>query len=161
MGAAERQLLDAAHRTEVASKIAAITGYFASLLASAEARIVAHVQGRIALIDPSLPPVQRFAAIERLHAEQAAALARLQLDIGQERRQSRRSGIGTLVAGHRTRRRALSHRHIAARAALTLMIGVRPALVPTGNRKRPSVRRLAMHMATRARRHAGGGPGTR
>ena len=51
---AERQLLDAAHRAAVASKLAAIAAHFGGLLSSAEQQIIAHVQGKIALIDPSL-----------------------------------------------------------------------------------------------------------
>ena len=143
------------------TKIAAITGYFASLLSAAEARIITHVHSRIALIDPALPPAERFAAIERLHAEQAAALARLQQDIGQERRQSRRSGVASLVAGHRARRRALSRRHATDRIAWARMMGVRPAGISTAKRRRPSVRRLAMRLATRIRQHAARGPVTR
>ena len=147
--AAERQLLDAAHRAEVDVKVAAITAQFAALLASAEAGIVAHVQGRIAQIDPSLSPAQRRAAIEQLQAEQVTAIARRQNDIRQESRQARRTAILALAAGHRTRKRALSHRQSAQRVALSVMIGMPVARMPAAHQKREPIRRLAMRLAVK------------
>ena len=158
--AAERQLLDAAHRAEVDVKVAAITAQFAALLASAEAGIVAHVQGRIAQIDPGLSPAQRRAAIEQLQAEQVTAIARLQNDIRQESRQARRTAISALAAGHRTRKRALSHRQSAQRVALSVMIGMPVARMPAARQKREPIRRLAMRLAIK-RMTSGAQPGTR
>ena len=160
MHAAERLLLDAAHRAEVAGKTAAIMGYFASLLSAAEARIIAHVQGRVALLSPSLSLAERVVAIERLQAEQAAALSRLRQDIGQERRQARSSGVASLVAGHRTRRRALSHRRAAERVASAVMIGIGSTQRLAKGRKRTSVRHLATRIVNRMGQHAPRGPVT-
>ena len=158
--AAERQLLDAAHRAEVNASVAAITAQFAALLASAEAGIVAHVQGRIAQIDPALSPAQRRAAIEQLQGEQVTAIARLQNDIRQERRQAQRTATAALAAGHRTRKRALSHRQSAQRVALAVMIGISVARPPAGQRRCEPVRRLAMRLAVK-RLPSGAQPGTR
>ena len=144
--AAERQLLDAAHRAEVGAKVASITGHFASLLAAAEARIIAHVHGRIAQIDPTLSPAQRVAAIEQLQSEQAAALARLRDDIRLERRQARRNAMAALRFGHRTRKRALSHRQSAHRVALTVLICAPVARMPAAQHKREPIRRLALRL---------------
>ena len=158
--AAERQLLDAAHRAEVNASVAAITAHFAALLASAETRIIAHVQGRIAQIDPSLSPAQRRAAIEQLQAEQFIAIARLQNDIRQERRQARRTAMSALTAGHRTRKRALSHRQSAQRVALSVMIGAPAPRLPAAHQNREPIRRLAMRLAVK-RMTSGAQPGTR
>ena len=147
--AAERQLLDAAHRADVNASVAAITAQFAALLASAEAGIVAHVQGRIAQIDPSLSPAQRRAAIEQLQAEQVTAIARLQNDIRQESRQARRSAMSALAASHRTRKRALSHRQSAQRVALSVMIGAPAPRLSAAHQNREPIRRLAMRLAVK------------
>ena len=147
--AAERQLLDAAHRAEVGAKVASITGHFASLLAAAEARIIAHVHGRIAQIDPTLSPAQRVAAIEQLQAEQAAALARLRDDIRLERRQARRNAMAALRFGHRTRKRALSHRQSAHRVVLNVLIGAPAGRMPAARHKREPIRRLAMRLTVK------------
>ena len=158
--AAERQLLDAAHRADVDAKVAAITAHFAALLASAEAGIIAHVQGRIAQIDPALSPTQRRAAIEQLQGEQITAIARLQNDIRQELRQARRTAMSALTAGHRTRKRALSHRQSAQRVALSVMIGIPVARMSAARQKREPIRRLAMRLAVK-RPPSGVSPSTR
>ena len=158
--AAERQLLDAAHRVDVNASVAAITAHFAALLASAEAGIIAHVQGRIAQIDPSLSPAQRRAAIEQLQAEQVTAIARLQTDIRQESRQARRMAVSAFAAGHRTRKRALSHRQSAQRVALTVMIGTPVAQMLAAHQKREPIRRLEMRLAVK-RLPSGTQPSTR
>ena len=158
--AAERQLLDAAHRGEVNASVAAITAHFAALLASAEAGIIAHAQGRIAQIDVALSPAQRRAAIEQLQGEQVTAIARLKDDIRQERRQARRTATAALAAGHRTRKRALSHRQSAQRVALSVMIGKPLARMPAALQKREPIRRLAMRLMAK-RLVSGAQPGTR
>ena len=158
--AAERQLLDAAHRADVDAQVAAITAHFASLLASAEAGIIAHVQGRIAQIDPALLPAQRRAAIEQLQAEQLTAIARLQNDIRQETRQARSTAMSALAADHRTRKRALSHRQSAQRVALTVMIGTPVAQMLAAHQKREPIRRLAIRLAVK-RVTSGASPATR
>ncbi len=67
---AERGVLRSAHSAEVADRKRAISAEFAALLAAAEQRIVAHVQGKIAAIDPALSMAARHAAIEQFIAEQ-------------------------------------------------------------------------------------------
>jgi hypothetical protein len=149
--AAERQLLDAAHRAAVADKRAVVSAHFSSLLSSAEQRIIAHVLGRIAAIDPTLSIADRQAAIQRLQAEQEAALARLRQDIGQERRNTLRAALAALSVGHRSRKAALSRRQAAER------VGLRRASSPSvfihGQRhlRRPSVRRIAAKLSIRSR----------
>lgn len=145
--AAERQLLDAAYRADIANKRATITAHFSSLLSSAEQRIIAHVAGRIGAIDPKMPIAERQTMIERLQAEQEAALARLRQDIGQERRNTLRSVLAVLSAGHRARKSALSRRQAAERVGMRRVSGTsgfhpRAALV-----RRPSVRRIAAKLS--------------
>lgn len=113
--AAERALLLARHRAVVAGKRSSIAAAFTSLLSAAEQRIIAHVQGRIASVDPGLPLSARMAEIERLRAEQEAALARLRQDIAGERRSALRSGVAALSSAFRRERAALSGRHCAER----------------------------------------------
>ena len=95
---AERGLLRSAHSAEVADRRRAIGAEFAALLKAAEQRIVAHVQGKIASIDPALSMAARHAAIEQLIAEQTAAILQLKQDIKQQRRHARRAA-GTSLRG--------------------------------------------------------------
>lgn len=115
--AAERALLLARHRAAVADRRASIAAAFTSLLAAAEQRIIAHVEGRIASVDPGLPLSARIAEIERLRAEQETALLRLRQDIAGERRAALRSGIAALSSAFRRERSALSGRHCSERLA--------------------------------------------
>ena len=107
----------------MASRLAAINAHFGSLLAAAEARLIAHVQGRIAQIDPGLSPAARMAAIERLNSEQVGALARLRQDIGQERKQALRAARAAPAKNRRTRKRAQVSLQMADRARLTRIVG--------------------------------------
>ncbi len=102
---AERDLLRAAFSAEVAERKRAVSAQFAALLAAAEQQIIAHVQGKIALIDPTLSPAARQSAIEQLIAEQAAALLQLRQDIKQQRRQARRAATSSLRGRFKKRRR--------------------------------------------------------
>jgi hypothetical protein len=154
INAAERQLLDAAHRAAVASKLAAIAAHFTALLSSAEQQIIAHVQGKIGSIDPNLTPQQRHAALERLRAEQEAALAQLRQSIGLEQAQARRSARAGLVAGHRVRKQALGRRHVAARTALSRFGGVSVIRSTHHQRQWPPVRRVVAKLLARSRRRS-------
>lgn len=114
--AAEQALLLAAHQAAVAQKRGAIAAAFASLLSAAEARIIAHVQGRMAGIAPSLSAAERMAEIERLKAEQDAALSRVRLDVAAEKRAALRSAASGLSLTYRRERAALAGRHVADRS---------------------------------------------
>ena len=115
--AAERALLLARHRAAVADKRASIAAAFVSLLSAAEQRIIAHVQGRIASVDPDLPISARMAEIERLRAEQEAALLRLRQDIAGGRRAALRSAMTALSSAFCRERAGLSGRHCSERLA--------------------------------------------
>jgi hypothetical protein len=149
--AAERQLLDAAHRAAVANKRAAISAHYSALLSSAEQRIIAHVLGRIAAIDPTLSIADRQAAIQRLRAEQEAALARLRHDVGQERRNTLRAALSALSVGHRARKAALSRRQAAERVGLRMASGTSGFIQGPRHIHRPSVRRIAAKLLSRVR----------
>ena len=95
---AERGLLRSAHSAEVADRRRSISAEFAALLAAAEQRIIAHVQGKIASIDPALSMAARHAAIEQFIAEQTAAILQLKQDIKQQRRHAR-CAAGTSLRG--------------------------------------------------------------
>ena len=112
---AERGLLRSAHSAEVADRRRSISAEFAALLAAAEQRIVAHVQGKIASIDPALSMAARHAAIEQFIAEQTAAILQLKQDIKQQRRHARRAAGASLRGRFKKRRRALVARHAVER----------------------------------------------
>jgi hypothetical protein len=147
---AERALLLAAHQVAVAAKRTSIAAAFASLLSAAEQRIVAHVAGRIAAIDPKLSLAARMAEIARLKAEQEAALVRLRQDIAAERRVASRAAIGALTAGYRRARIALAHRQQAERAGLRRVRPAQDFILDSASRPGwTAVRRLAVRMLPR------------
>lgn len=123
---AERNLLRSAYGAEVSDRKRAVGDQFTALLAAAEQRIIAHVQGKIALIDPRLSSAARRAAIEQLIAEQSAAIVHLRQDIKQQRRQARRAA----TAGPRTRfkklRRTLVADHATERKSTLNLFGIPP-----------------------------------
>lgn len=128
---AERDVARAAHRADVADRKRAISARFAALLSAAEQQIIAHVQRKIAAIDPTLSPAARRAAIEQLVAEQAAALARLRQDIVQQRRQARRAVARALNSGFKRRNRSIVAQHAIEREQSHAMVGA-----ATAHRKR-------------------------
>lgn len=143
---AERDVLRAAHRAELADRRRAISAQLAALLAAAEQRIIAHVQGKIFLIDPALSPAARRAAIEQLIAEQTAAIAQLKQDIKQQRRQARRAAGATLRVRIKKNRHALVQRHADEREQMRLVLGATSHLRRRSRRALPAIRRLVPHL---------------
>lgn len=147
---AERALLLAAHQAAVAAKRASIAAAFASLLSAAEQRIIGHVQGRIASVDPALSLADRIAQIARLQAEQEAALVRLRLDIAAERRNALRTGITALSTAYRRARIALASRQQTERTALRRLRPSQSMVLELASRPGwTAVRRLALRVLPR------------
>ena len=146
---AERQLLQVAHRAAVANKVAEITDRFASLKSAAAQRIIGHFADKLTRIDPNLTPPQRHAALEQLRAEEAAALAQLELDIAIEAKRARQSAVGILTAQRKTHAGDLAHRHRYERAALSAVFRTARSFLRHWPLPRPAVRQLAAKIFTR------------
>lgn len=147
---AERDLLRDSFSAEVAARRRDINASFAAIRTAAEQQIIAHVQGRIALIDPALSLAARQAAIEQLIAEQTAALRQLRQDIRQRRRLASRA-VG---AGHRgrfrKRRRALIERHAAEREESREYFGAPHHIWTRPPRAFPAIRRIVPYLKLRS-----------
>jgi hypothetical protein len=143
---AERDLLRAAYRTDVVDRKRAISAQFAALLAAAEQQIIAHVQGKIALIDPTLSPAARRAAIEQLIAEQTAAITQLKQDIKQQRRQARRAAGAGLHRKFKKRRHGLTERHAAEREESRIYFGAPTHDWVLPPRAFPAIRRMVPYL---------------
>ena len=120
---AERNLLRSAYGAEVSDRRRAVGDQFAALLAAAEQRIITHIQGKIALIDPTLSSAARRAAIEQLIAEQSAAIVHLRQDIKQQRRQARRAASAGPRGKFKKLRRALVVDHATERKSTLSLFG--------------------------------------
>lgn len=146
---AERDVLRAAFSAEVADRRRAISAQFAALLAAAEQQIIAHVQGKIALIDPTLSPAARRAAIEQLIAEQTAAITQLKQDIKQQRRQARRAVGASLRVRIKKTQRALIQHHAVERLQMQQVFGGPFHLRRRPLRVFPAIRRLVPDLKPR------------
>jgi len=146
---AERDLLRAAFSAEVAERKRAVSAQFAALLAAAEQQIIAHVQGKIALIDRALSPAARQSAIEQLIAEQSAALLQLRQDIKQQRRQARRAAGAGLHRKFRKRRRVLVARHAVEREETREYFGAPYYIWQRPPRAFPAIRRMLPYLNLR------------
>lgn len=149
---AERGLLRSAHSAEVADRRRAVSAEFAALLAAAEQRIIAHVQGKIASIDPALSMAARHAAIEQFIAEQTAAILQLKQDIKQQRRHARRAAGASLRGRFKKRRRALVARHAVEREQTKTAFGARHVIWQRPARAFPAIRRMVPSLKLRAGR---------
>ena len=149
---AERGVLRSAFSAEVADRRRAISAEFAALLAAAEQRIVAHVQGKIAAIDPALSMAARHAAIEQFIAEQTAAILQLKQDIKQQRRHARRAAGASLRGRFKKRRRSLAARHAVEREETKAAFGARHVIWQRPARAFPAIRRMIPRLKLRAGR---------
>jgi len=146
---AERDVLRAALSAEVADRKRAISAQFAALLAAAEQQIIAHVRGKIALIDPALSPAARQAAIEQLIAEQTAAITQLKQDIKQQRRHARRAASLALRGRFKKRRRELVARHAAEREESRDYFGAPTYVWQRPPRAFPAIRQMVPYLKMR------------
>lgn len=146
---AERDLLRDTYRAEIAERKRAITAQFAALLAAAEQQIIAHVRGKIALIDQALSPAARRAAIEQLIAEQTAALAQLKQDIKQQRRHAKRVAIASLRGRFKRRRRTLVAHHAVERKESRAHFGAPYYNWQRPPRAFPAIRRTIPYLKSR------------
>ena len=149
---AERGVLRTAYSSEVADRKRAVSAEFAALLAAAEQRIIAHVQGKIASIDPALSMAARHAAIEQFIAEQTAAILQLKQDIKQQRRHARRAAGTSLRGRFKKRRRALVARHAVEREETKTAFGARHVIWQRPARAFPAIRRMIPRLKLRAAR---------
>jgi len=149
---AERDLLRAAHSAEANERKRAISAQYAALLKAAEQRIIAHVQGKIAAIDPTLSLSARQAAIEQLIAEQSAAILQLRQDIKQQRRQARRAATARLHGRFRKRRRDLVHRHGVEREETRTTFAAPHVIRQRPPRAFPAIRRMIPYLKPRLTR---------
>jgi hypothetical protein len=149
---AERGVLRGAYSAEVADRRRAIGAEFAALLKAAEQRIVAHVQGKIASIDPALSMAARHAAIEQFIAEQTAAILQLKQNIKQQCRHARRAAGISLRGRFKKRRRALVARHAIEREETRTAFGARHAVWQRPHRAFPAIRRMIPRLKLRAGR---------
>jgi hypothetical protein len=149
---AERGLLRTAHSAEASERKRAIGAQFAALLKAAEQRIIAHVQGKIAAIDPTLSFSARQAAIEQLIAEQTAALLQLRQDIKQQRRHARRAAGASLRGRFKRRWRALVARHAIEREEARGVFGTPHVIRQRPPRVFPAIRRMIPRLKLRAGR---------
>ena len=150
---AERGVLRSAYRTEVADRRRSISAEFAALLAAAEQRIIAHVQGKIAAIDPALSMAARHAAIEQFIAEQTAAILQLKQDIKQQRRHARRLAGTSFRGKFKKRRRALVARHVLERQETRATFGTPHVIWQRPARAFTAIRRTIPRLKLRAARH--------
>ncbi|MGO9547301.1 MAG: hypothetical protein ACLPPF_21225 [Rhodomicrobium sp.] len=149
---AERGVLRTAHSAEASERKRAIGAQFAALLKAAEQRIIAHVQGKIAAINPTLSFSARQAAIEQLIAEQTAALLQLRQDIKQQRRHARRAAGASLRGRFKRRRRSLAARHAVEREVTRAAFGARDVIWQRPARAFPAIRRMIPRLKLRAGR---------
>ena len=121
---AERDLLREAFSADVATRKRAVAAQFSALLSAATQQIIAHVQGKIAAVDPSLSLAARSAAIEQLMAEQNAAIAQLRQDNKLQRRQANRTASMSLRGKFGIRKRTLVQRHAIERGDIQDYFGL-------------------------------------
>lgn len=123
---AERSVLREAAASDLAQRRSFVSAHFATLRSAAEQHIIAHIQSKIALIDPSLSSDARRAALQRLIAEQEAALAHVRQDIKQASRHARRA-LGTALNRRAAARRTwLLVRHAAEYKRCLALFGIAP-----------------------------------
>ena len=146
---AERGLLRDAYSAEVAERRRAISAQFVALLKSAEQRIIAHVQGKIAAIDPTLSLAARHAAIEQLIAEQTAAILQLKQDIKQQRRHARRAASASLRGRFKKRRHVLVASHAVEREKVRDFFGERRSIWARLRYAYPAIRRMIPYLRLR------------
>ncbi len=147
---AERALLRAGCSAEIADRKRAISAQFTAFLAAAEQQIIAHVQGKIALIDQALSPAARRAAIEQLMAEQAAALIQLRQDIKLQRRRAQRSASASHQRKFKKRRHAVVAGHAGERDRSRSAFGAPSSKWQRPPRAFPAIRNIAATLKQRS-----------
>jgi hypothetical protein len=123
---AERAVLRENYSDDAAARRRVVHAQFASLLAAAEQRIIAHIRAKILAIDPTLSLDARLAAIARLDGEQADALSQLRLEMRQQKRRALQATRSARRSHFKRIRRDFTERHVIERAEIYGLLGIRP-----------------------------------
>lgn len=118
--AAERKLLHASQRADLERALAACATRLALASAAKAQAITADSAARIAALDATLTLEQREAAVQRIKAEETAALAGLYLAAARDAEHERRVVADTIEVEHRRATAILSHRQRIERIVMAV-----------------------------------------
>ena len=141
--AAELQLLAASQRAERSQAIRAIDAALSAHHASNIAAVIARFADRRTALAQLVDPNARAAAAQQLAAEETAELARLALEHAAEKRQLRKSTLGSMSTRHRATRRYIGQRLRRQRVGIAVQL---QSLLP-----RPMISKSGLRATARMR----------
>ncbi len=141
--AAELQLLAASQRAERSQAIRAIDAALAARHTSNIAAVIARFADRRTALAQMIDPNARAAAAHQLAAEETAELARLALEHAAEKRQIRKSTLGSMSTRHRATRRNIGQRLRRQRLGIAVQLQTL--------RPRPMISKSALRVSARMR----------